>query len=174
MRTADRTPMLTLVQLRRLTAATLVCASVVLGLSFLIATPRAAPAGGVSATHTCSAADKQFLATVSSNMEQLQYWSDSLQSGDATPAVVIKQAHAESEQVAVTAPTDPSLQTARSLLRKMFLEYGAAVRARALGSPPGIHVRNAYTLANGVHELLFQAQPGMTAKGCDLTPLLRS
>jgi hypothetical protein len=166
--------MLPLVQLRRLTAATLVCAAVVLGLSFLIGTPQAAPAGGVAATHTCSAADKQFLLTVSSNMEQLQYWSDSLQSGDATAAVVIKQAHAEAEQVAVTGPTDPSLHTARSLLRKMFLEYGAAVKARALGSPPGPHVRNAYTLANGVHELLVQAQPGMTAKGCDLTPLLKS
>jgi hypothetical protein len=56
----------------------------------------------------------------------------------------------------------------------MFLEYGAAVKAKALGTPPGVHVRTAYTLANGVHELLVQAQPGMTAKGCDLTPLLKS
>jgi hypothetical protein len=162
------------VQLRRLTAATLVCAAVVLGLSVLIGTPEAAPAGGVAAAHTCSAADKQFLGTVSSNMEQLQYWSDSLQSGDVTPAVVIKQARAESQQVAVTGPTDPSLQTARSLLREMFLEYAAAVKARALGDPPGPHVRTAYQLADGVHELLVQAQPGMTAKGCDLTPLLTS
>jgi hypothetical protein len=162
------------VQLRRLIAATLVCASVVLGLSFLIGAPQAAPAGGATAAHTCSAADRQFLLTVASNMEQLQYWSDSLQSGDARPAVVIKQARSESQQVAVTGPTDPSLQTARSLLRKMFLEYGDAVRAKALGRPPGAHVRAAYTLANGVHELLVQAQPGMTAKGCDLTPLLAS
>ena len=167
-------PILPLVQLRRLIFATVVCAAIVLGMSFLIGTPQAAPAGGVATAHTCSAADKQFLATVSSNMEQLQYWSDSLQSGDASPAVVIKQSRAESDQVAVTAPTDPSLQTARSLLRKMFLEYGAAVKAKALGSPPGIHVRNAYTLANGVHELLVQAEPGMTAKGCDLTPLLKA
>jgi hypothetical protein len=166
--------MLPLVHLRRLTAATLVCSAVVLGLSFLIGTPQAAPAGGVASTHTCSAADKQFVSTVTSNMEQLQWWSDSLQSGDATPAVVIKQARSESEQIAVTAPTDPSLRTARSLLRKMFLEYGAAVKAKALGTSPGVHVRIAYTLANGVHELLVQAQPGMTAKGCDLTPLLKA
>ena len=140
----------------------------------MIGAPQAAPAGGAATAHTCSATDRQFLLTVASNMEQLQYWSDSLHSGDATPAVVIRQARAESRQVAVTGPTDPSLLTARSLLRKMFLEYGDAVSAKALGNPPGSHVRNAYTLAEGVHELLVQAQPGMTAKGCDLTPLLQA
>jgi hypothetical protein len=56
----------------------------------------------------------------------------------------------------------------------MFLEYGAAVHAKAAGQSPGLHVRNAYSLANGVHELLVQAQPGMNAKGCDLTPLLNA
>jgi len=56
----------------------------------------------------------------------------------------------------------------------MFLEYAAAVKAKALGNSPGNHVRNAYTLANGVHELLVQAQPGMTAQGCNLAPLLQA
>lgn len=162
-----------MVQLKRLIAATLVCASAVLGASFLVGTPQAAQPGG-RGEHTCSAADKQFLTTVQSNMTQLQYWSESLQSGDAAPAVVIKQAKAESEQVAVTRPTDPSLMTARSLLRQMFLEYAGAVKAKALGNSPGEHVRRAYTLANGVHELLVQGEPGMTAKGCDLAPLLKA
>jgi hypothetical protein len=164
--------MLALMQLRRLIAATLVCASVVLGLSFLIGSGKASP--GPTATHTCSAADKQFLNTVASNMTQLGYWSDSLTSGDATPALVIKQAKAESLQVAATRPTDSSLLTSRSLLRKMFLEYAAAVKTKALGGSPGNHVRNAYTLANGVHELLLQAEPGMTAQGCNLAPLLQA
>jgi hypothetical protein len=165
--------MLLSVQLRRLIAATLVCAAAVLGVSFLLGSGQAAPAGGRT-EHTCSAADKQFLTTVSSNMTQLQYWSESLQSNDASPSVVIKQAKAESVQIGITRPTDPSLLTARSLLRQMFLEYAGAVKARALGNPPGEHVRRAYTLANGVHELLVQAQPGMTAQGCDLTPLLKA
>ena len=166
--------MLVSVQLRRLIAATLVCASVVLGLSVLIGSGRAQSRPGTAASDTCSAADKQFLTTVSSNMTQLGYWSDSLTNGDATPALVIKQAKSESAQVYASTPTDPSLLTARSLLRKMFLEYAAAVRAKALGSSPGDHVRNAYTLANGVHELLVQAQPGMTARGCNLAPLLQA
>jgi hypothetical protein len=164
--------MVGLVQFRRLIAATLVCASVVLGLSFLMGSGRAGTRA--TAADTCSAADKQFLATVSSNMTQLGYWSDSLTSGDATPALVIKQAKAESSQVFASTPTDPSLLTSRSLLRKMFLEYAAAVKAKALGNSPGNHVRNAYTLANGVHELLVQAQPGMTAQGCNLAPLLQA
>jgi hypothetical protein len=166
--------MVRIVHLRRLTATALACGALVFALSFLVGTPQAAPAGGVSTAHTCSALDRQFLQTVSSNMEQLQYWSDSLQARDVAPAVVIRQARAESRQVAVTAPTDPSLQTARSLLRKMFLEYGAAVRAKTLGRSPGTHVRNAYTLANGVHELLVQAEPGMTAQGCDLAQVLNA
>jgi hypothetical protein len=164
--------MLIPVRIRRLIAATLVCASVVLGLSFLIGSGQAASAGTL--THTCSVTDKQFMTTVRSNMDQLDYWSESFQSGDVAPGVVIKQAKAESDQVAATAPADPSLLTARSLLRKMFLEYGAAVHAKAAGQSPGLHVRNAYSLANGVHDLLVQAQPGMTAKGCDLTPLLNA
>ena len=164
--------MVGLVRFRRLIAATLVCASVVLGLSVLIGSGRASTRA--TAADTCSAADKQFLTTVSSNMTQLGYWSDSLTSGDATPALVIKQAKAESSQVFASTPTDPSLLTSRSLLRKMFLEYAAAVKAKALGNSPGNHVRNAYTLANGVHELLVQAQPGMTAQGCNLAPLLQA
>lgn len=164
--------MLLSVRIRRLIAATLVCASAVLGASFLIGSGNAASAG--TPAHTCSVTDKQFLTTVRSNMDQLDYWSESFQSGDVAPGVVIKQAKAESAQVAATSPNDPSLMTARSLLRKMFLEYGAAVHAKAMGASPGIHVRNAYTLANGVHELLVQAQPAMSGKGCDLTPLLKA
>jgi hypothetical protein len=161
------------VRFRRLTAATLVLGSIVLGLTFFMGSGQAAssPRGGV---HTCSAADKQFLLTVDSNMQLLSYWSDSFTSGDATPGVVIKQARAEAAQVWASTPTDPSLLTARSLLRKMFLEYGMAVKSKAMGGSPGTHVQTAYQLANDVHELLVQAQPGMTQKGCDLAPLLQA
>jgi hypothetical protein len=159
-------------ELRRLSAATLALSALVFGGSILVGQGRAQ--AGSQPTYVCSAADKQFIATVSSNMTQLGYWSDSLSTGDATPALVIKQSKAEAAQVYATRPTDPSLFTARSLLRKMFLEYGAAVKTKALGGSPGDHVRNAYTLANGVHELLLQAQPGMTAQGCNLAPLLQA
>src|SRR3954471_19656819 len=155
--------MLEPVAFRRLIAATLVCASVVLGISFPVGSGHAAPTqqGGTGA-HTCSITDKQFLVTVRSNMTQLGYWSDQLLSGEATPALVIKQSLSEARQIDATLPSDRSMLTARSLVRKMFLEYAAAVHAKARGMSPGKHVRTAYTLANNVHELLVQAQPGMT------------
>jgi hypothetical protein len=163
-------PMLQPVQFRRLIAAMLVCASIVLGISVLAGSGRAAsrPPG----THTCSVNDKQFLTTVQSNMTQLSYWSDSLTSGDVAPVVVIKQARAEAKQIDATRPTDTSMTTARTLLRQMFLEYAGAVRTKALGGSPGKQVQTVYTLANYVHDLLVEAQPGMTAKGCNLEPLL--
>jgi hypothetical protein len=166
--------MLISVRIRRLTAATLVCAGLVLGVSVLLGTGRAQASSAASVKHVCSMADRQFLQVARDNMTQLGYWGDELVSGDATPAVVIKQSRSESDQIAATRPTDPSLGTARSLLRKMFLEYGAAVRAKALGSSPGVHVQTAYTLANAVHDLLVAAQPALAPQGCDVTPLLQT
>jgi hypothetical protein len=158
------------VRLRRLITTTITCAAVVLGLSVLLGSGRAQATS--QPTHKCSITDKHFIDTVKSNMTQLVYWSEALTSGDAAPGVVIKQALAESRQVAATGPTDLTLVASRSLLRKMFVEYAGAVKAKALGASPGVHVRNAYTLANHVHDLLVAAQPGLLAQGCDVTPLL--
>lgn len=161
-----------MVRARRLFSTTLVCAAVVLGISVLMGTGRAQ--SRPASAHTCSATDKQFIVTVHANMTQLGYWSDALVSGDATPAVVIKQARAEGRQVAATAPTDRSLAATRSLLQRMFVEYAAAVRAKALGQAPGPHVQKAYGLANNVRDLLVDAQPGLAGKGCDVASLLQA
>ena len=112
--------------------------------------------------------------TVSTNMQQLEYWARELGSGSASPIEVIKQARAESLQVESTRPTDPSLRATRSLIGKMFLEYALAVRAQALGGNAGKHMGIAYELANYVHQVLVDAQPDLSAKGCDLAPLLES
>ena len=77
-------------------------------------------------------------------------------------------------QIEETQPGDPSLRASRSLLGKMFKEYAAAVRAKALGGNAGKYMGQAYQLANYVHDVLAEAQPGMLAKGCDLTPLLKA
>lgn len=168
-------PMLLPVRIRRLTAATLVCAALVLGVSVLVAAGHAGVGNAAgNREHTCSVLDRQFIQTVQTQMTQLGYWSDELVAGSVKPVTVIRQTRSESRQVAATEPTDPSLLTARSLLRKMFLEYGAAVRAKALGTSPGRHVQTAYTLANAVHDLLVDAQPAMQAKGCEVAPLLTS
>jgi hypothetical protein len=152
--------------------ATVVCASVVLGMALLVGSGRAAP--GHTGEHTCSAPDRQFVTTVSSNMQQLDYWARELQSGSATSLEVIKQARAESLQIEATRPMDPSLRATRSLLGKMFREYALAVKAQALGGNAGKHMGVAYQLANYVHEVLVDAQPGLQSKGCDLAPLLEA
>jgi hypothetical protein len=165
--------MVSAVRFRRLSAATLVLGSVVLGMTFFMGSGQAAatPAGGA---HTCTPIDQAFLRNVQTEMQQLSMWGDEFDSGDADAATVVKQVSNEEQQIAGLVPTDPSLQTSRSLLRKMFTEYGLAIQAKAAGKNAGKHIRVAYQMANDVHELLVQAQPGMTAKGCDLTPLLQA
>jgi hypothetical protein len=160
------------VQIRRLIAATLACAAVVFGVTFLVGSGRA-QAGQRQVAHTCSAADRQFLNTVSSNMFQLQYWSDSLVRDDVEPGVVVKQARAEAVQVDATRPTDPTFEQTRGLLRGMFTAYARAIAAKTHGGNAGRPMRTAYLLANSVHDKLAAAQPDLAARGCDPALLLR-
>jgi hypothetical protein len=152
------------VPLRRLTIATFVVSAAVLGVSYFLSNGHA-QSGRI--THTCSAADKQFIDTVSSNMTQLSYWSDSLVSGDVDPPTVVHQAKAEADQIAATRPTDPTLGQSRDLLKGMFTQYAKAVEAKYDGGDAGVYMGLSYTLANEVHNLLVGAQPALAAKGCD-------
>lgn len=159
-------------QIRRLIAATSACAAVVFGATFLVGSGRA-QAGQRQVTHTCSAPDRQFLNTVSSNMMQLAYWSDALVHDDVAPGVVVKQARAEAAQVDATRPTDPTFEQTRGLLRSMFTAYARAVAAKMRGGNAGAPMRSAYVLANDVHDLLAAAQPELASRGCDPALLLR-
>lgn len=159
-------------QIRRLIAATLACAAVVFGATFLVGSGRA-QAGQRQVTHTCSAPDRQFLNTVSTNMFQLAYWSDSLVHNDVEPGIVVKQARAEAAQVDATRPTDPTFEQTRGLLRSMLTAYGRAIAAKMHGGNAGAPMRTAYLLANAVHDLLAAAQPDLAARGCDPALLLR-
>ena len=160
------------VQMRRFIVVTFTCAAVVFGGTFLLGSSRA-QAGQRQVTHTCSAPDRQFLNTVSSNMTQLAYWSDSLVSEDVAPGIVVKQARAEAAQVDATRPTDPTFEQTRGLLRSMFTAYARAIHAKFHGGNAGVPMRTAYLLANGVHDLLAAAQPELASRGCDPAMLLR-
>ncbi|HEX7526461.1 MAG TPA: hypothetical protein VF327_09145 [Gaiellaceae bacterium] len=148
------------------------CAAVVFGATFLVGSGRA-QAGQRQVTHTCSAPDRQFLNTVSTNMFQLAYWSDSLVHDDVAPGVVVKQARAEAAQVDATRPTDPTLEQTRGLLRAMFTAYARAIAAKMHGGNAGVPMRTAYVLANDVHDLLAGAQLELASRGCDPALLLR-
>jgi hypothetical protein len=164
--------MLLSVQMRRFIVVTFACAAVVFGATFLVGSSRA-QAGQRQVTHTCSAPDRQFLSTVSSNMTQLAYWSDSLVQQDVAPGIVVKQARAEAAQVAATRPTDPTFDQTRGLLERMVKAYARAIHAKFHGGNAGVPMRTAYVLANGVHDLLASAQPELASRGCDPALLLR-
>ena len=157
---------------RRLFAATLACSAVVFGVSILLGNGRAQ--AGSTMSFMCSAPDKQFIGTVSSNLMQLSYWSDALVSHDVEPGIVVMQARAEAAQVGATRPLDRTLHATRGLLGAMFLEYSKAVAVTAHGRDAHAHMQNAWRLAHAVHDLLTGAKTGLGVLGCDVTPLLSS
>src|SRR5256885_13441492 len=139
------------VAMKRLTAATLALSALVFGGSVLVGNSRAS--SGARMTYICSAADKQFIATASTNMVQLGYWSDALVSHDAEPDVVIKQARDEAAQVDATRPQDRTLHATRDLLGSMFVEYSKAVSLSVSGRNAGNHMKNAWRLATASPKL---------------------
>jgi hypothetical protein len=160
------------VVMKRLTAATLVCSALVFGGSALVGNSRAA--SGTQLSYICSAPDKQFITTVSTNLTQLGYWSDSLVSHEVAPAVVVKQTRSEAAQLAATRPQDRTLKAARDLLGSMFVEYSKAVALTARGATTGQHMQRAWQLAAASHKLLAVARDGLGRQGCDVSPLLSS
>jgi len=155
--------------MKRLTAATLALSALVFGSSVLVGQSRAS--SGARVSFVCSAADKQFISTVSTNMFQLGYWSDALLHHDVVADVVVKQARAESAQVDATRPQDRTLHATRDLLSSMFLEYSKAVSAPA-GGDARRHMQAAWGLANASHQLLLGAKDGLARQGCDVSPLI--
>jgi hypothetical protein len=158
--------------MKRLTAATLATSALVFGASVVAGSSRAS--SGARVQFICTAADKQFIDTVSSNMMQLGYWSDALVSHDVDPSVVVKQTRSEADQIGATRPMDRTLGATRSLLGSMFVEYSKAVAASAAGKDGSAHMRSAWRLATASHKLLAGAQEGLATQGCDVSPLLSS
>jgi hypothetical protein len=150
------------VQVKRLTAATLV----------LCAVPILSGCARASLAHTCSVTDKAFIQTTSLNIDMLGQWSQDLADGQALPSEVIAQTRAAALRVGDTAPTDPSLAQARQIVRAMLSEYSRALSAHVHHRDAGAHMMRAYGLANFGHDVLAQAQPALASKGCDLSPLL--
>jgi hypothetical protein len=151
---------------------TLACSAAVFGVATLAGNSRAQ--AGAPVTYRCSAPDKQFIATVSSNLTQLSYWSDALVSHDVEPDVVVKQARAEAAQIGATQPQDRTLHATRDLLSSMFVEYSKAVSGTSHGHDGHVHMQSAWRLAHSVHDLLAGAKAGLGQQGCDVTPLLSS
>jgi hypothetical protein len=128
--------------------------------------------GRAAVIHTCSATDRQFIGTAQLNMAALGSLSEDYLHGDAKADEVIEQTEAAANGLRNTGPSDPSLSKTRAILRAMFLEYGRAIRADKHHHDPGEYIYRAYGLANFAHDVLAQAQPALSKRGCDISPLL--
>jgi hypothetical protein len=122
--------------------------------------------------HTCTATDQNFIQTASVDVTGLGALTADYQSGQARPKDVAQQAFDAAVRVQHTDPEDPSLKAAQKYLDAMFQEYGTAVTIQAKGGDAGERMYRAYGLANFAHDVLLQAQPALSERGCDVAPLL--
>ncbi len=128
--------------------------------------------GEAAPPHSCGATDKRFIKTATINMTELGIWGAAYRDGSAEPETVAAEARAAAKRVAYVQPRDPSLVKAQRLMSAMFSEYGAAVELYGEGKSAGERMYRAYGLANFARDVLADAQPALSARGCDLSPLL--
>ena len=123
--------------------------------------------------HTCSATDKRFIETASTNMTALGVWADGYKTGDIGAAEVVKEARDAAKRVDYVKPLDPSLKLSQRLIGSMFREYGQAVALAAKArTSAGEHMNRAYGLAGFARQVLTEAKPALAKRGCSVDPLL--
>jgi hypothetical protein len=139
-----------------------------LALTYLSSRATASRAG----SHTCSATDRAFIDTARTNMAAVDLWGQQYLDGDTSPEDVAAEAARAAKIVGATGPTDPSLARARALLAAMFTAYRDAMEQRAKHRDAGDKIFQSYGLANFAHDVLVQAEPALSRRGCDVSPLL--
>jgi hypothetical protein len=123
-------------------------------------------------SHTCSATDHAFLDTARTNMAAIDLWGQEYLDGDMGAGDVAAESARAAKIVGATAPTDPSLAQARTLLVAMFAEYRNAMEQRAKHRDSGDQIYHAYALANFAHNVLAKAAPALDKRGCDVSALI--
>lgn len=122
--------------------------------------------------HTCGLTDRQFLENYRVQIAQVGMYGDDYLAGSAKAQEVIGAAREAARVVRTSAPFDASLLVVRHYAPAMFLEYSRAVKARADGKNASPAMYRSYSISTHVNEVLREAQPGLTAAGCDVTGLL--
>ena len=152
-------------RLRGLPAAgcVLLCGFVLLG---------SACSGKTRLAHTCSATDRQFIDTAQTSMTGLGLMSDQFQQGMGSPKDVASAAAVAATQRQGDRAERLLVAQIQKLMGGMFSEYAKAMTAEAKHKDAGPHIQRSYGLANFAHNVLVQAEPGLKARGCDVTPLL--
>ncbi len=137
-----------------ITAAVLL---LVLGLGFAVL------GGGAerAEAHSCSAVDKRFIQTASTNMDALSVWSEGYRKGEIGAEEVAMEAEDAAKRVGYVKPLDPALKQSQELIDGMFREYSRAVTLAAKERDrAGLHMQRSYGLANFARDVLLQAPAG--------------
>lgn len=154
----------------------LTAAGLLLATALLVAGGRAQASGGTATAtkHTCGAQDKQFIRAAALSTTALTMLGQDYQSGALGPKEAISETRDAEIGIRITAPRDPSLKLARTLMRGMMDEYERAVRAQWKGQgDAGQHMYRSYAFANYGHGVLVQAQPALGKLGCSVADLLQ-
>ena len=123
--------------------------------------------------HSCSATDKRFIETAGTNMTAFSLWSNGFRNGEIGADEVAQEADDAAKRVGYVKPQDPSLKLSQQLIDGMFREYGLAVSLAAKERDrAGVHMHRAYGLADFARDVLLDAQPELSKRGCDVAPLL--
>jgi len=122
--------------------------------------------------HSCGLTDREFLQIAALQVESVGLYGDDYLHGTAKAKDLIAVAHEAARAVRETAPFDTSLQTVRSYLPAMFLQYADAVWMREAGKDAAPDMYLAYSIGARVKDVLREARPALTAAGCDVSDLL--
>jgi len=122
--------------------------------------------------HSCGATDKSFIKTATVDVTALNLWASGYQSGEIDADDLVAQAYEAAKRVSYQTPHDPSLQKAQRLLDAMFREYGDAVKLKEKGENAGQRMYRAYGLANFARQVLVDAEPALSKRGCHIEALL--
>lgn len=146
-------------------AAVLACVLVVLGGQRHAASAR-------TVEHTCGLTDRQFLDDYQQQVAMVELYGSDFVHGAAKAEEVVEVAQTAAASVRRGRPLDPSLRLARTYARTMFLQYADAVDARANGKTAAREMYLAQQIAARLQDVLAEAEPGLAAKGCDVSDLL--
>jgi hypothetical protein len=133
---------------------------------------RASSARNRTVVHSCGLTDRQFLTTYDLQLQAVGMYGNDYLHGDAKAQDAISAAKEAAVAVRSSAPFDPTLQTVKHLAPPMFLEFGRAVKLRATGKDASPAMYRAYSLSARVRDVLAEAQPKLTALGCDVNDVL--
>jgi hypothetical protein len=122
--------------------------------------------------HSCGLTDREFLQIAEIQVEAVGVYGDDYLHGDAKAKELISVSREAARAVRATVPYDTSLQTARNYLPIMFLHYADAVQMRESGKNAAPDMYLAYQVGARVKQVLAQAEPALTAAGCDVSDLL--